>query len=69
MGSTDQTSDDSETGTDDAKATGSDDAEAFEINDAADRDEKRGEELQSRFDEEYQGEAWKLNENTEGRND
>jgi hypothetical protein len=34
-----------------------------------DDEAERCDEHQSRFDEEYQGEAWKINENTEGKED
>ena len=49
------------------KARGDDRGRAWEINDSrSDRNERDDEPLRSRSDEEYQGEAWKINENTEG---
>ena len=72
MSGTDQTNDQPSTESDDVDevaASGDDDGEAWEINDAADRTEKRAEELEDRFDEEDQGEAWNINANTAGRDD
>lgn len=51
-----------------SKAQGDDQGAAWEINDSAgDRNERDEQPMRSRFDEEYQGEAWKINENTEGK--
>ncbi len=50
-----------------SKAQGDDQGAAWEINDSrSDRNEVDEKPLPSRFDQEYQGEAWKINENTEG---
>ena len=48
---------------------GKGDGEALDINETSRRGEQRGDDLQSRFDEEYQGESWTINANTEGDDD